>query len=270
MTVTYGLAPSFNITQDLDLELPEAEDLWEASTAEQWMDLRTMRGDVSLMSIRDAMTEIVFGNGTSIPVHGDGKGWSSLATIIVMHSVNIHMWNIMQFTQSFTTFVIDGQKNTDIRGPLVCQVESSLTRCYALLTASRSELERSSDDSDGPILFNCLALLRISYMRVFTGVDSIDRIILLSQDPDQVASSIKSYVTCVQERRPLLLQAVMKAYDGMLSTFKPGYFVVRKTAALSWSVEHAIAMWDCCMFSTLAASCFELRINNLSRSTFCN
>lgn len=35
MTVTYGITSSCALTKDLDLELPEAENIWGAMTADQ-------------------------------------------------------------------------------------------------------------------------------------------------------------------------------------------------------------------------------------------
>jgi len=47
-----------------------------------------------------------------------------------------------------------------------------------------------------------------------------------------------------------LTRAVSQAQKGFLTPIKAGYLLVRKTAALSWSVEHAIAGWDCALFVT--------------------
>ena len=71
--------------------------------------------------------------------------------------------------------------------------------------------------------------------------------------------SIEAYVTGVQERGPFLTRAVDKAYGGLLTPIKAGYLLVRKTAALSWSVEHAVAAWDCALFVTKWIHAMEMQ-----------
>jgi len=146
---------------------------------------------------------------------------------------------------------------------LVQQVESALARCYALLTADRSEREHTSDDPEGPLIFNCLALLRSAYVRVFTGAGNFNRMLLLSEEPLQVAKSIEEYVTGIQERTPFLTRAVDKAYGGLLTPIKAGYLLVQKTAALTWSVEHAVAAWDCALFVTKWIHSMEMQQREL-------
>ncbi|KFY79552.1 hypothetical protein V499_01484 [Pseudogymnoascus sp. VKM F-103] len=247
MTVAYDMTPSFSVTQDIDLEMPDEERLWEATNAQQWEEIIKSRKAPTLISVRDAMTHLIFAKEDSTS-RTDVMSWTAFATTVIMHAVNVHMWNIMQFTQSFTTFAIGEQNNTDLRACLVTQVESALARCYTLLTADRSEREHTSDDLEGPLIFNCLALLRSAYVRVATGAGNFNRMMLLWNDPDQVTSSIQSYIDSPQERNPFLTTAVHKAYGGLLIPIKAGHLLVRKTAALSWSVEHAIAAWDCALF----------------------
>lgn len=244
MTVAYDITPSFSVTQDIDLEMPDEERLSEATSAQQWEELIKSRNTPSPITVQDAMTHLIFAKEDSTS-RTDVMSWTAFATTVIMHAVNVHMWNIMQFTQSFTTFAIGEQNNSDLRACLVVQIEAALARCYTLLTADRSEREHTSDDSEGPLIFNCLALLRSAYVRVATGAGNFNRMVLLWNDPDQVTSSIQSYITSPQERNPFLTAAVDKAYGGLLTPIKAGYLLVRKTAALSWSVEHAIAAWDC-------------------------
>ena len=244
MTVAYDMTPGFSVTQDIELEMPDEERLWEATSAQKWEELVKSRNSQSLITVRDAMTYLIFAQEHSTS-RTDDMSWTAFATTVILHAVNVHMWNIMQFTQSFTIFAIGKQNNSDLRACLVAQVETALARCYTLLTGDRSEREHTSDDSEGPLIFNCLALLRSAYVRVATGAGNFNRMMLLWNDPDQVASSIQSYIAGPQERNPFLTTAVNKAYGGLLTPIKAGYLLVRKTAALSWSVEHAIAAWDC-------------------------
>jgi hypothetical protein len=260
ITVSYDVTPSFSVTQDIDMEMPDEERLWEATSSQQWEELvKSRRQDP--ITVRDAMNHLVFAK--EFPAsRSNMMNWTAFATTVVMHTVNVHMWHIMQCTQSFTAFGVTPEDDIDIRARLGTQVETALSRCYALLTANRAEF--ASDDMEGPLISNCLALLRSAYVRVFTGAGSFDRMLLLSDDPVQVASSIQSYIHGPQERNKFLTTAVGKAYGGLLTPIKAGYLLVRKTAALSWSVEHAVAAWDC--GETSRTSC--ITINSIRVADF--
>lgn len=247
MTVTYDLCPVFSVTQDLDIEILDEECLWEAGTREQWEALRRLQAPRSPTTVRNAMRHLIFGLEDT---NSNPAKWTAFATTMVLHAVNVHMWNVMQCTQSFTAFAVDELDNKSLKATLVSQVETALARCYALLTADRSERDHTSDDPEGPLIFNCLALLRSAYVRVFTGAGNFNRMMLFSEEPIQVARSVETYVAGLQERSSFLTRAVEKAYGGLLTPIKAGYLLVQKTAALSWSVEHAVAAWDCALFVT--------------------
>lgn len=244
VTVTYDMSPGFSVTQDIDMEMPDEEQLWEATSAEQWEGLVKSQNRQHPITVRDALKHLLFAKelSTSDP---NLMNWTAFATTVVLHAVIVHMWHIMQFTQSFTAFAINKEDDTDLKARLGFQVEMALGRCYSLVTVDRAERERTTDDAEGPLISNCLALLRSAYIRVFTGAGSFNRMLLLCDDTDQVARSIQSYIDGPQERNQFLTVAVSQAYGGLRTPIKAGYLLVRKTAALSWSVEHAVAGWDC-------------------------
>jgi hypothetical protein len=237
LTVTYDTAPFLSLTQDINFEIPEAEPRWEASNAQEWeaaLDPRTY----TRATVREAVTSLIFGDGYPVT-----NNWSVFTTTVLMHAVNIHMWHTLQCSQS----------SVSLEGALATQAEHALARCYALLTVDRPEFEEHAESVEGPSMFNCQALLRIAYVRLFTGIGSFNRMMLLSECQDQINSSIQAFVEAPQERTLFLTKAVNKAYGGFLTPIRAGYLLVVKTAALSWSVEHAIAAWDC---GTLCFSTF--------------
>ncbi|KAK6004309.1 hypothetical protein QM012_008171 [Aureobasidium pullulans] len=251
-SLTYDLLPMFSVTQDLDVELLDEEKLWEASSSPEWDELRQQRDHQSKITLRHAFTHLVLGKehalstATTSPMR-----WTAFSTSVIMHAVNVYMWNLMQCTQSFSAFAVESSNDSTLKTAMVNQTEAALARCYALLTADRPEGDRTSDDPEGPLLFNCLALLRSAHTRVFTGADNYNRMTLLSGSARHVSASINAFVSGnALERGPLMTRAVDKAYGGFLTPIKAGYLLVRKTAALTWSLEHPIAAWDCALFAT--------------------
>ncbi|OCL08029.1 hypothetical protein AOQ84DRAFT_389133 [Glonium stellatum] len=251
ISVTYGLAPGLSHTQDLVFEMPDEEKLWDARSADQWQELIKAQVSVRQRTIRDAMVNMIFGNQNdqdSQPYHVSG-----FTTLMIMHAVNIYMWNVLQFSQTFTRCAFDMMANESLKGMLLSTASSALARCHHALTHVRSEedhLGSTWDDAEGPLMFNCQALLRIAYIRLFTHASSFDRLTLLTDNPEEIASSVTTYVAAIQERSPLLTKAALKAHEGFLTPVKIGHLLVRKTAALSWSVEHAVAGWDAALFLT--------------------
>ncbi|KAL3426708.1 zinc finger protein [Phlyctema vagabunda] len=249
LTVTYGTAPFLSVTQDLEVEIPDPDAKWEASNYNDWEDVPYVPDNTKRPTVKDIMLHLVF-EKPALPEHFSMENrdiWSGFATTVIMHAVNIHMWHIMQCTQSFTSFPID---ESAIGHTMVVQVEQALARCYSLVTNHHPDGDQSSDSNEGPQLFNCQALLRSAYVRIFTGAGSFERMMLLSENDEQILSSIQSYVRAPQARNQFLTKAVSKAYGGFLMPITTGFLLVRKTAALSWSVEHAIAGWDCALFVT--------------------
>jgi hypothetical protein len=246
LTVTYDTSPFVSITQDLNIPLPEPEPRWEAKSAQEWAEVPYDPDTAETFTIREVMVHLFFNNvtGTSRVSTENRSIWSGFATTVVMHAVIVQMWNTMQCTQAFTNFPIE---NFPIGQHMVNEVEQALARCYSLVNKYQSEISESADPSQRPQMFTCQALLRSAYVRIFTGAGSFDRMMLLNENEGQVINSIQAFVQVPQRRNHFLTKAVQKAYDGLLMPITAGYLLVRKTAALSWSVEHAIAAWDCGM-----------------------
>jgi hypothetical protein len=247
LTVTYDTSPFISITQDLNIPLPEPESRWEATSAQEWADVTYDSDPAEIFTIREVMVHLFFNNatGTSRVSTESRSIWSGFATTVVMHAVIVQMWNTMQCTQAFTNFPIE---NFPIGQHMVSEVEQALARCYSLVNKYQSEISESSDSSQRPQMFTCQALLRSAYVRIFTGAGSFDRMMLLNENEAQVLNSIQAFIQVPQRRNHFLTKAVQKAYDGLLMPITAGYLLVRKTAALSWSVEHAIAAWDCGLY----------------------
>jgi hypothetical protein len=251
-SLAYDIPPVFSITQDLDIELLDEEKLWEATNREDWTTLRGKDERGTNITVRNAFTHLVFGKERcSSTTTATPMRWTAFSTSMIVHAVNIYMWNLMQCSQSFGAFAVEDCTASALKTAMVSQIEATLARCYALVTADRPGRERTSDDPEGPLLFNCLALLRSAHIRVFTGADNFNRMILLTGNDRQISASADAFISGnALERGPLMTRAVEKAYGAFLTPLKAGYLLVRKTAALTWSLEHPIAGWDCALLAT--------------------
>ncbi len=244
VTMTFGIPPGYSIVSDGYIEMPCDQSLWDAPNAEQWQALAAVKGKSSPLSLRDAVSRIMYGN-TPKAVPEECWSWSPFAVNVVINAVSIQLWHIAQgsyFLGELSGVV--GKPQEAQKSQILTQAEAALSRCRALITQARTDADYAWTEAEGPLLFNCLALLRVSYCRAFTGTGGADSTILLKESHEELMASIEDFVAMPQERSELITRAVSRAFEGMLIPYKMGTSLLKKTAALTWAVEHALAGWD--------------------------
>jgi hypothetical protein len=260
ISTTFGINPGFSHTNDLDFEMLYEESLWNARSAQEWNQLKSPQPRVT---IRETMAHMIFNEFPPELQQPFPVRISSFTRLLMMHAVNIHMWNLLQITRSASSKFHD----TILRSAF-----STLSRCEALVSIAFGNdkpdnfLTATASDS---LMFNSQALLRIAYIRLFSSTNSFDRLTLLSDNPQDIATAVQAYVIAPQKRdfNINLMQSVTKAFEMLLITVKIGYLLLRKTAALSWSIEHAIAGWDAALFLTKWVHSIELEALIIPPST---
>ena len=128
---------------------------------------------------------------------------------------------------------------------------ASLVRWHTALghgSVETPEAAYYNNASSIPLVFNCHALLRIAYVRLFGNSAHFPKMILLASDDAEIAAAMKTYVAGPQPRNAFLTKSIAKAYEGFITPVRLGHLLIKKTAALSWSVEHAVAAWDSVLF----------------------
>ncbi|KAK7897227.1 hypothetical protein LTR67_005116 [Exophiala xenobiotica] len=251
VTMTFGIPPGYSIVSDGYIEMPCDQSLWDAPNAEQWQALAAVKGKSSPLSLRDAVSRIMYGN-TPKAVPEECWSWSPFAVNVVINAVSIQLWHIAQgsYFLGELSGVPVGKPQEAHKSQILTQAEAALSRCRALITQARTDADYAWTEAEGPLLFNCLALLRVSYCRAFTGTGGADSTILLKESHEELMASIEDFVAMPQERSELITRAVSRAFEGMLIPYKMGTSLLKKTAALTWAVEHALAGWDAALLVT--------------------
>lgn len=246
--MTYGIPPGYSIVSDGYIEMPCEQCLWDASTAEKWHELAAWTGKSSSTSLKEAVASLMCAN-PSKGIPDECWTWSPFAVSVVINAVSIQIWHITQGSFFLGHFSGHGLSADAPKSQLLVQTEASLSRCRALITQARSDADYAWADADGPLLFNCLALLRVSYCRTFTGIGAADSMILLKESRAELVASIEEFVAVPQDRSDRVTRAVSRAFEGMLIPYKSGTLLIKKTAALTWAIGHALAGWDAGEFS---------------------
>jgi len=241
ISTTFGLNPGFSHTHDLDFEILDDEKLWNAQSAREWREIRQCQPEVKNTSFQTVTAELLY-NGNQENAQKPYQ-ISGFAALVVMHAVNTYMWSLLQCTQTLSR--PSGEPST-LYLTLQSEALSTLEKCNQIISSVRGKENPASmwNKSEGPIMFNCRALLRIAYIRLVSNAGCFDRLTLLTDNADDVASAVKDYIVTPQKRGSLFSKSVLKAFEGFLTPIKIGRVPVRKTAALTWSIEHAVAGWD--------------------------
>lgn len=247
--VTYDVTPGFVKPEDLDYELPDEEHLWNAPSEAEWQQLWTSHNKQRKGSLRSALMDMISGDH----VHGNtdatmAYNLTAFGGLVLMHAVCIHMWTSLQFTRAIGAYSNVGTVgNVSLQESIRATGFSTLMRCQKSLARDGKEGESIEPPwalSEGPLLFNCQAVLRIAFTRLFLPEVSIPRIVMMTGTDEEVREAAAAYVACPLERSDFNTKAAAKACQGFLSPVKIGHLLVRKTASFAWSVEHAVAGWD--------------------------
>ncbi|KAB2569479.1 Respiration factor 2 [Lasiodiplodia theobromae] len=243
-SVTYGTTPLFSIEQDLSFETPSEEKLWDARTAELWEDARASRHAASPppTTLREAIVATFFNQQPDSGPTTPPPQVSGFTALLITHAANVHMWSIIQFSASFPA---------PLSHSILTTTFASLVRWHTALghgSVETPEAAYYNNASSIPLVFNCHALLRIAYVRLFGNSCAFPKMILLASDDGEIAAAMANYVAAPQPRNAFLTKSIAKAYEGFITPVRLGHLLIKKTAALSWSVEHAVAAWDSVLF----------------------
>lgn len=251
--VLFDMNPGFNASQDLEFETFHDGALWDAKSSNEWRELRTnslkQQESIGRRTLKAVLMDVM--------LHGKYDSdiapyrVSAFAALVLMHAVVVHMWQRLQVSQAFASnsgsdSSFSSTSHDKLGRSLLEDSMKSLARCDAFLRGAQSDTSGadSDDASETSLVFNCQAVLRIAYIRLFKPASPWNRIDLINVDPTETEASITSFVTTGMERSAPLLDAVAKSLEGLRIPVKLGHMLVRKTAAFRWSVEHAVAGWE--------------------------
>lgn len=245
MSITYNVSPGITMTPDVDLELPEDERLWEASSEKEWQKaLESAQNPGRIPGLKAACSFLAYGRGPDV-FGNECSPWSTFSTLAVIHVMISNLWYLMQATQYLTTFAFDPEVDQKLKGLSDISTLTTLGRCYKVLTAGRSESERSNDDPEGPMIFNCVALLRVGYVRTSVAAATLNQTVHLTHCESTKSEAIRSYVCSKIPRTAFVPAAVQRIFQAFCLPLQAGHIHTKKTAAFTWSIEHAISGWEC-------------------------
>lgn len=252
-TVLFDVNPGFNASQDLEFDTFHDEALWDAESSNEWQKLWTnslkQQQGLKRRTLKAVFIDVVLQgkcgpNTAPYPV-------SAFSALVLMHAVVVHMWQRLQVSDVFAEPDCDSSSPAASHEPLCRSLldssMKSLARCDAFLLGAEAGSSGADPDEGAPessLVFNCQAILRIAYIRLFKPASPSNRINLISVDSTEMEASITSFIAARMERSEQLIDAVAKSLEGLRIPVRLGHLLVRKTAAFRWSVDHAVAGWE--------------------------
>ncbi|KAF7555081.1 hypothetical protein G7Z17_g2416 [Cylindrodendrum hubeiense] len=253
LLILYDMVPGFDTSQDLDVETLEEERLWNAPTAAAWEAMRQVVIPCT-KSIRDVIGDMLSESSDEDDV-AEPYCVSGFTALVAVHAVNVHNWHLSQVSRTMNR----GMKTAGFAPNIMLQHSlAALTRCHEVLRLSRHNgVEPMWDDPEGPMLFNCEAMLRAAYARLFTNMNLPQRFTILCASSEDRKTALRRFVVAKQERSALMTKAVAHVLESILIPIKVGYLLVQKTAAFSWSIETAVSAWGCVVLLCKWVYCIE-------------
>lgn len=239
ITITFNLPPAISCAE-VHLQLPASEDLWESPNAEVWE--ANLNFTVSDPKFKNAL-EYYFGAQLpgAPPVLEPGP--SAFGGLVLVHGLLSQQWQVTQCRKSLQLFGFTAPSILPFT--MAQESEELLGRLQNCLIYTHQNI---SPNAGGSLWFCAAGLLRQAYIRQFTQFEPASsqmRAIIRPEEGSLDLEAVVSYVLEGTPRSAAVTRAAEKATEALEMPVRAGHVMVRKTAALNWSVDHAIAGWDC-------------------------
>jgi hypothetical protein len=228
-TITFDVPPMV-LYRDLNVELACSEDLWRATTAEQWRKEKSMeRPRLRFATAFQALFEATAESPNQFETRSPLSGHTLLQAIIQ------HIWLLQQagnlpFRQSLAST------------EAASSVEFALKR-WRMTWETEDKSSTGIPRSDGPMTFTSRALLRLAYIRI--NIDSGSSRSIKTWDPQKIANSLFQHKPV--QRNDKMTRAALHCAQGLGIPIKLGINFVAHTQVFYWSNQFALCSLECAL-----------------------
>ncbi|KAJ9646071.1 hypothetical protein H2204_000733 [Knufia peltigerae] len=268
ITAAYDIPPVLSVLQDGEVELPSEDKLWVAPSEVMWQQCVNQTERVKAVSIIDGVSCFMDTTPQIQQTDSDSglhPSWPPFAVVIILHGVSTQFWHMSQYADltrsqraqnlslcfSTTTTTAAAASSTPTTASPSLEFllhehnETILDRCRSQ-TPRQTKVPANDglwDETEGPLSFNCLCILRLIHLRAFTGANPIDKGILLTSDPSEVTTALQKFMSSPQTRNVYVTKTARQALEGIKTPSQVGWKLVQKTVGFKWSVDVAIFYW---------------------------
>ncbi|KAI5776940.1 hypothetical protein EDC01DRAFT_432804 [Geopyxis carbonaria] len=226
ISITFNLAPAIE-SAGIQLPLPHSEATWELTSPPSPLSLPLQP------RFNDALTTLFGPSNPNTPPLPNKP--SAFGAILLIHGLLCSQWHIAHYHASVRLLHSYTPPHAP---PSKTGLLGKLQQC---ITYTHKD---NTGETESALWFNAAGLLRQAYIRQF----ATPRMILQPETGTVDVLAMTTYVLSGIVRSMEVTVAAEKAMECLQMPIRAGTIVVRKTAALSWSVEHALAGMDCILF----------------------
>ncbi|KAJ5776218.1 uncharacterized protein N7511_001229 [Penicillium nucicola] len=253
-TILFNMPPKILNSEIASLYLPWPDELWAASSAQEWQALHSKRP--SCVSFRDGYSRL-FQSRTS---SRERISLSSFGNLLLIHALFQHIY--LAWESAFCLGTSESEQPFSLPQEL-------RTQLYTALKRWQSSWETSSDPSTipsspkGPLGFNATAIFRIACLRVHLNLGPHRNI--CTWDPEAIAAAFSNAPRPIQT--PQVYHAVLQSIHSLSIPVRLGVEYVAKTQALTWSTIHSLCNLECALFLCKWLEALAMEQKDLHRDT---
>ncbi|KAF3809919.1 hypothetical protein GCG54_00014133 [Colletotrichum gloeosporioides] len=226
MTIAYDIPSPMLL--EAQHGMPAHENQWCARTEVDWIEAMRCAG-IQTWPSAQAIVERLVDESLPVPSHIGMFGCHVLISFLVQ--------KIILLRRSCPTKDVIYLENRR------CFIRA--LRRWQLMWESEPEASLSPDHPQGPILFNCTALLRVAYIRLVSDYSPIRRGFAASCSEDKIASSITGIEAPIRDADTT--RAAIQACLALRVPTQLGFKMIARTSFWVWSVQHALSYFECAL-----------------------
>lgn len=233
ISTTFGVTPGFSYTDDLDFEDLDEERFWNATSAAEWHELRQTKTPGSRSTVREVLGHLLRSDS---PNDEAPLQISVLNMLLLTHALNLYADSIRQNVEL---------SPAHLQETILEPTTIALCACEDILAAARQKKDQITPwtEAEGPLMFNSEGVIHMAHVRLYLDMSGFNRLMLISDNDAEIGAAAARFAETPLRRSEHLTNVIRKVYDRHHVLVKLGHSLLRKTAALSWSLEHAVADW---------------------------
>jgi hypothetical protein len=220
--------PPLLLTSEVRLPLPCGTAEFRAPTESQWKEAR--KKSQPEVPFQDALKSLFSKSDQTVTETTSPSG-----AYVLIHALIQHIFFLRQVSRNR----FDGPTSSSLNSVDTSSLEFALSN-WQIGWQQNPASTLPPNHPDGPLAFNCTALLRLAYIHLY--LDTPPRA-LDTRDPTLIAAAF--HIGPCLTRSPKLTHAVLHAVHALSVPIKIGYRLLSKTRSFVSSMEHALCSLEC-------------------------
>jgi hypothetical protein len=220
--------PPLLLTSEVRLLLPCGTAEFRAPTESQWKEARKKSQPEVLF--QDALKSLFSESDQTVT-----ETTSPFGAYVLIHALIQHIFFLRQVSRNR----FDNPTSSSLNSVDTSSLEFAL-RNWQIGWQQNPALTLPPTHPDSPLAFNCTALLRLAYIRLY--LDTPPRA-LDTRDPTLIAAAFHAGPRVT--RSPQLTHAVLHAVHALSVPIKTGHRLLSKTRSFASSMDHALCSLEC-------------------------